>query len=106
MKSAQIFPNDITKTVALERFKTIVMTASASAFKAFKKHVVPQLKLMATAFRFHVRMPPVELPVYTREFFGLAVDKYYYIVYTCNLHRISTFENLLTSLSRSRKTHV
>jgi hypothetical protein len=104
VKSAQIFPSELTKTVALERFKTIVMSASGSAFKAFKKHVVPQLKLLEPSFRFHVRKPPVEMAVYTREFFGLAVDKYYYN--TCNLHRISTFENLFTSLSRSRKTHV
>ena len=78
MKSGQIFPDDVSKIIAVERLKKLVMAASVAAFKSFKKHVTPQLKLMAATFRLNIRIPPVELAAYTAEFFGVAVEKYYY----------------------------
>ena len=94
-KSGQIFPADAGKTLTVERLKKIVMSASSAAFKAFKKNVTPQLKLMAPAFRLNVRIPPVEQPAYSAEFFGVAVEKYYYN-YSVQRDFI-TFENLFTS---------
>ena len=82
VKSGQIFPDDASKIIAVERLKKLVMAASVAAFKSFKKHITPQLKLMAATFRLNVRIPPVELAAYTAEFFGVAVEKYYYSIVT------------------------
>lgn len=74
-KSAQIFPNDVSKSFALERLKKLVMSASSAALKAFKKHITPQLRLMEPAFRLNIRMTPVEQVAYSREFFGVPAEK-------------------------------
>ena len=94
VKSGQIFPTEAVKTFAVERLKKIVMSSALAAFKAFRKHITPQAKLMAPAFRLHVRNPPEEQPAsaYSADFFGVAVEKYYYtIVYNVILSLLKTY---------------
>lgn len=79
VQSGQNFTTPASKIFAMERLRTLVMSASSAASKSFKKHITPQLNLMAPAFRLNVRMPPVEQAIYTRDFFGVTVGKYSYM---------------------------